>query len=172
KLHFIRKFHLGELLEHCRQYDHPSAIIANVLIVLIRLNQIDAARSIFTKVLIFYFKDSCSSFLSTELLSKLDSFYGVGRQRHRRKFSHKEEKPKLHRIDDEQLFELCEFFLCDKPCFFFLGQFSFSELSSDFQSIDRLVSWSVKNRLEISPEVNKRIVRMKCTAQSGNAVID
>ncbi|KAJ1369333.1 hypothetical protein KIN20_030762 [Parelaphostrongylus tenuis] len=174
----------GDLLQHCQQYDNPSAIIANIIMVLIRLDLIDAARSIFTKVSIpgRFFKRaircvdrgegmlevierfaslitecmfaekrrsrnsetrperSSSSVLPAELLSKLDSFFGRGRPKHR-KFSLKEEKPRLHRIDDEQLFELCEFVQ-----FMWIEE---AQINNDVQAADRLISWSIKNRLKI-----------------------
>ncbi|PIO70174.1 hypothetical protein TELCIR_07978 [Teladorsagia circumcincta] len=56
-----------------------------------------------------------ASVLSPELLSVLDSFYGVGRPK-QQKFNRDDSKSKLHRVNDEQLIELSQFMQKDKQC--------------------------------------------------------
>ncbi|KHJ81209.1 hypothetical protein OESDEN_19105, partial [Oesophagostomum dentatum] len=39
----------GELLSHCLRYDHPFAVVANLLMSLVRMKQLEAAKQVFTK---------------------------------------------------------------------------------------------------------------------------
>ncbi|KJH53702.1 hypothetical protein DICVIV_00131 [Dictyocaulus viviparus] len=179
-----------ELLAHCNQYEHPAAIIANLILVLTQLNQIDAARTIFLKVSVpgrFFKKpvlriarsedalriienfaslvtecmfaekrrpecsgayEQTSSFLSVELLSKLNRFYGMGRSK-LKKSNRKSEKLKLYCINEEQLIELTEFIQ--------LIWMQKAEVNNDNGAIDRLISWSTTNRVEIPPKIKQRI---------------
>ncbi|KAK6753038.1 hypothetical protein RB195_012566 [Necator americanus] len=184
-----------DLLSHCLQFDHPFAIVANLIVTLVRMKQTDAARMVFTKVSVpgrFFkkplrnqFHHECviqviedfaslivdcmladkrrtkkdiaapasgPTFLSSDLLLVLDSFCSTGRQKKLR-LSNKNEKRKLHRINDEQLFELVEFVQS-----LWLKK---AESDGDTQAINRLVAWSMTNRLEIPPKLSNRIAQLK-----------
>ncbi|VDL78147.1 unnamed protein product [Nippostrongylus brasiliensis] len=139
----------GEMLVHCRQYDHPSAVLSSLVMALLRQKHGDAAKAVLSKmalpgrflkkplsfmargkdslVLIEDFANALtecvfsekrkfgqksklqaasSSILSPEVWTVLDAF--CGNSRPKKKFIKYDAKRKLHRVDDEQLFELSE----------------------------------------------------------------
>ncbi|KAK5980808.1 hypothetical protein GCK32_005647 [Trichostrongylus colubriformis] len=89
--------------------------------------------------------------LSPELSSVLDSFYGMGRLQ-RLQSNRDSSRRKLHRVNDEQLFELCQFVQ--------LLWLEKAEESGNVNAIDRLISWTFKNQLEIPANLKQRIVEL------------
>lgn len=188
----------GSLLKHCRQYDHPSAVISGLVLALVRLQHFDAAKAVFTKVAVpgrflkkvlshMARRDESSEFienvaslvtecmfsekgrvieakklvetpsavLSPELCTLLDSFYGLGRPK-QYSTNKPDAKRKLLRVNDEQLFELSQ-------CIQLLW-LEKAEKASDSGSVDRLLSWSAANKLEIPPRITQRIAKVKSVA--------
>ncbi|VDM69183.1 unnamed protein product [Strongylus vulgaris] len=173
----------GKLFSHCLQYDHPSAIVANLIVTLVRLNQLDSARLVFLKHALQIIEDfanlvtDCmfaekrrmkknsaqdiqSTFLSPDLLLVLDCFCGTSKRK-QVKASAKNEKKKFHRVNDMQLFELTEFLQN-----IWLKE---AEKSGDTHSVDRLVAWTMVNRLELTPKFAERIAEVKSRTTSSSS---
>ncbi|WKY13639.1 hypothetical protein Q1695_004459 [Nippostrongylus brasiliensis] len=198
---------VGEMLVHCRQYDHPSAVLSSLVMALLRQKHGDAAKAVLSKmalpgrflkkplsfmargknslVLIEDFANALtecvfsekrkfgqksklqaasSSILSPEVWTVLDAF--CGNSRPKKKFIKNDAKRKLHRVDDEQLFELSEHLqllwlekagsAVEVPCI--------PELANDIDAANRLLSWSVVNRIEIPSKISERIAKLKSSA--------
>ncbi|RCN27077.1 hypothetical protein ANCCAN_27190 [Ancylostoma caninum] len=95
---------------------------------------------------------SQSTLMSSDLLLVLDSFYGTGRPK-QIELPSRNEKRKLHRVNDMQLFELSEMVQS-----LWLQK---AEKSCDAQALDRLIAWSAANKLQIPPKLMKRIAKIK-----------
>ncbi|KHJ80928.1 hypothetical protein OESDEN_19391, partial [Oesophagostomum dentatum] len=96
-----------------------------------------------------------SSFIPSDLLLVFDSFYGNGKRK-QVKALNKNEKKKLHHVNDEQLFELTDFIQH--------AWLKNAENAGDIQAVNRLVAWSMTNRLEMDPQTDE--------SNRGNEVTD
>nr|CDJ87338.1 CBN-RIL-2 protein [Haemonchus contortus] len=188
----------GKLLKHCCQHEHPFAVLSSLVMTLVHLKLLDAAKAVLIKVAIpgrFFKKpllcvtqneDSLETIknfadlvtqcmfsekrkikevkasvedtpaLSPELSSVLNSFCGMGRPK-QQKLKPDDSKRKLHRVNDEQLFELSLFMQS-----LWLEK---AEKAGSAHAADRLVSWSMVNKLEIPPHLTQRIVKLKSSAR-------
>ncbi|VDK49758.1 unnamed protein product [Cylicostephanus goldi] len=93
-----------------------------------------------------------SSVLTPELLLVLDSFCGVSKRK-QSKYVAKNDKKKIHRVNDVQLYELSEFLQN-----LWLKE---AEKSSDHHAVDRMLAWSMSHKLEITPKMAKQIADIK-----------
>ncbi|CAJ0590242.1 unnamed protein product [Cylicocyclus nassatus] len=97
-----------------------------------------------------------SSVLMPDLLLVLDSFCGVTKRK-QSKFVAKNDKKKIHRVNDVQLYELSEFLQN-----LWLKE---AEKSCDPRAVDRMVAWSIFHKLDITPKMAKQIADIKSRTQ-------
>ena len=94
-----------------------------------------------THILFFQKKHS----LSDGVHAVLAKFYGVGGQK-KKKFVDSKLKKKIHRVDEEQLHDLCKSL-----------QKAWIQCADNKDSVNRLVGWCQSNRIEIDEKVQKKI---------------
>lgn len=180
-----------QLLAHSRLYDHPFAAVSNLIIALVRLNDLASAKAVFSRVAVpgRFFKRSFSLMVrSKDSLAVIERFALLMSECmfSEKRYSLSTRLPAASTFLASQLASVLDTFfgvssrkkaarkerkrkfhrindehLYDLAALVQNTWLERAEMTNDLPAVDRLVAWSCSNRIDIPPNASQRISSLK-----------